>query len=112
MTRITIAAAAAELLAEHRSLSPEEIGRSLAERGLTRAANPTQAASRALGADDRFSRLTDGRWAMPAHLVDGATLSHRLLPQEVENGMLAVDPDLAPLSACARTGLSADERAH
>ena len=108
MTRITIADAAAELLSEHRALSSEEIGRSLAERGSTRAANPTQAASRALGADDRFSRLTDGRWAMPSHLADGATLSHRLLPQEVENGMLAVDPDLALLSAFARVGLSAD----
>lgn len=101
MTRTTIGNAAAELLIEHRALAAEELGWRIAASGATRARNPTQAVSRALHADRRFRRLTDGRWTMPADLLRGSALAHRLSEGELRSHALALAPDLAPLCALA-----------
>jgi tetratricopeptide (TPR) repeat protein len=105
MPRKTIADAVSQLLAEHRALSAEELGRLIAAAGLTRSAHPTRAVSRALNDDPRFRRLSDDRWAAPAQLLNGATLTHRLTTEEVGRAALALSPDLAPLAALARVGL-------
>lgn len=105
MPRTTIAAAVAEELARHRAMSAPELGRIVAARGLTRARNPTQAVSRALAVNPDFRRLGDHRWVVPAKLLDGATLTHRMTASEAESGALAVMPDLAPLASLARVGL-------
>ena len=105
MPRRTIADAASQLLAEHRALTAEELGELVAAARLTRSAHPTRAVSRALNDDPRFRRLTDGRWAVPAQLLDGATLTHRLTAEEAARDVLALSSDLAPLTALARVGL-------
>jgi hypothetical protein len=43
MPRTTIANTAAALLAEHRALTPEELGQLIAARGLTRSKHPARA---------------------------------------------------------------------
>ncbi len=106
MPRTTIADTAAALLAEHRALAPEELGRLIAARGVTRAKQPAQAVSRALDADRRFRRLGDGRWTVPGQLLHGATLTHRLTAEETAAEFLALAPDLAPLLALAALGLA------
>jgi hypothetical protein len=105
MPRTTIANTAADLLAVHRALPPEELGRLIAARGLTRSKQPTRAVSRALDVDRRFRRLSDGRWAVPGQLLRGATLTHRLGEGEATANILALTPDLAPLVALAADGL-------
>jgi hypothetical protein len=77
MPRVTIASVAADLLEEHGALAAEEIAGHVVERGATRARHPTQAVSRALNDDDRFRRLSDGRWATPERLLRGVALLHR-----------------------------------
>ncbi len=105
MPRTTIANTAAALLAEHRALAPEELGRLIAARGLTRSKQPARAVSRALDVDRRFRRLSDGRWAVPGQLLRGVTLTHRLTAGEATAEVLALTPDLAPLVALAPDGL-------
>lgn len=105
MPRTTIANTAAALLAEHRALAPEELGRLIAARGLTRSKQPARAVSRALDVDRRFRRLSDGRWAVPGQLLRGVTLTHRLTAGEATAEVLALTPDLAPLIALAPDGL-------
>ena len=105
MPRTTIANTAATLLAEHRALAPEELGRLIAARGLTRSRQPARAVSRALDVDRRFRRLSDGRWALPGQLLRGATLTHRLTAGEATAEILALTPDLAPLVVLAPAGL-------
>lgn len=105
MPRTTIADAAAALLAEHRALSAQELGRLVSARGLTRSTQPTRAVSRALDVDRRFRRLSDGRWAVPGQLLRGMTLTHRLTVEEETGDVLALTPDLAPLAALASDGL-------
>lgn len=105
MPRTTIAGAVAEELARHRALSALELGRIVAARGLTRARNPTQAVSRALAVNPDFRRLGGSRWVIPAHLLKGAILTHRLTASEAESDALAPMPDLAPLASLARVGL-------
>jgi hypothetical protein len=109
MPRTTIAAAAAEELARHRAMSAQELGRVVAARGLTRARNPTQAVSRALAANPDFRRLGDDRWVVPAHLLEGGTLTHRLTALEAGSDAVALLPDLAPLASLARVGLLAPD---
>lgn len=109
MPRTTIAGAVAEELARHRAMSAQELGRIVAARGLTRARNPTQAVSRALAANPDFRRLGDDRWVVPAELLKGATLTHRLTASEAESHALALVPDLAPLASLARVGLLAPD---
>ena len=105
MPRTTIASTAADLLAEHRALAPEELGQLIAARGLTRSKQPARAVSRALDVDRRFRRLSDGRWAVPAQLLRGATLTHRVTAGEAATDVLALTPDLTPLVALASDGL-------
>ena len=105
MPRMMIANTSEALLAEHRALAPEELGRLIAARGLTRSKQPARAVSRALDVDRRFRRLTDGRWAVPAQLLNGATLTHRLTAGEATAEVLVLTPDLAPLVALAPDGL-------
>lgn len=105
MPRTTIADSAAALLVEFRALASNELGRLIADRGSTRAIDPTRAVSRALDVDPRFRRLNDGRWVVPAQLLNGATFTHRLTPTEEAAGVLALSPDLAPLVAVASGGL-------
>ncbi len=105
MPRTTIADTAASLLADHRALASEDLGRLVAARGVTRSKHPAQAVSRALGDDRRFRRLSDGRWAMPAQLLNGTTLTHRLTTAEATEGVLALTPDLAPIVALGPDGL-------
>lgn len=105
MPRTTIAGAAAEELARQRAMSAQELGRVVAARGLTRARNPTQAVSRALAVNPGFRRLGDDRWVIPAHLLKGAIVTHRLTASEAESDTLALMPDLAPLASLARVGL-------
>lgn len=105
MTRVTLADAAAQVLAQRRALSSDELGRMLAERGLTRAGRPARAVSRALGNDPRFRRLTDDRWVVPGQLLDRSTLTHRLRPEEARHGVLALDGDLASLEVLAGVGI-------
>lgn len=105
MPRKTIAEAVSQLLAESRALTAEELGRLVAAAGLTRSAHPTRAVSRALNNDPRFRRLTDGRWAAPGQLLNGATLTHRLTTEEAGRAALSLSPDLSPLAALARVGL-------
>ena len=105
MPRTTIADYAADLLAEHRALPGEELGRLIAAHGLTRAKDPARATSRALGADRRFHQLRDGRWAVPRLLLRGATLTHRLSAGEITADVLALTPDLAPITPAASDGL-------
>jgi hypothetical protein len=105
MSRTTIADTAAALLAEHRALAAEELGRLITARGLTRSQQPARATSRALNADRRFRRLSDGRWAVPGQLLRGVTLTHRLSAGEAMAEVLALTPDLAPFVALAPDGL-------
>jgi hypothetical protein len=105
MPRTTIASTAADLLAEHRALAPEELGQLIAARGLTRSKQPARAVSRALDVDRRFRRLSDGRRAVPGQLLRGVTLTHRLTAAEATAEVLALTPDLAPLVALAADGL-------
>ena len=105
MPRTTIANTAADLLAERRALTPEELGRLIAARGLTRSKQPARAVSRALDVDRRFRRLSDGRWTVPGLLLRGATLTHRLTAGEAATDILALTPDLTPLVAVASDGL-------
>lgn len=105
MPRTTIASTAADLLAEHRALAPEELGRLIAARGLTRSKQPARAVSRALDVDRRFRRLSDGRWAVPGQLLRGATLTHHVTAREAATDVLALTPDLTPLVALASAGL-------
>src|SRR5665811_787971 len=105
MPRTTIANAAADLLADHRALHPEELGQLIAAQGLTRSKQPARAVSRALDVDRRFRRLSDGRWAVPGQLLRGVTLTHRLTAGEAMTEALAMTPDLAPLVALAADGL-------
>ncbi len=105
MPRPTIASAAAELLAEHRALAPEELGRLIAALGRTHAKNPVQAVTAALSLDWRFRRLEDDRWVVPGQLLDGATLTHHLTATEAAAGALAMTPDLAPFMAQAAHGV-------
>lgn len=105
MPRITIAESAASLLAEHRALRSDELGRLIAERGATRAKDPARAVSRALDVDPRFRRLSDGRWVVPAQLLNGATFTHRLTGGEAAADVLALTPDLTPLVAVVPGGL-------
>ena len=105
MPRTTIADTAAALLAEHRALAAEELGRLIAARGLTRSKQPARAVSRALDADRRFRQLSDRRWAVPGQLLQGVTLTHRLTAAEAMAEVLALTPDLAPFVALAPDGL-------
>jgi len=105
MPRMTIAGAVTEELARHRAMRAHELGPIVAARGLTRARNPTQAVSRALATNPDFRRLADDRWVVPAQLLRGATLTHRLTAAEAESGALALMPDLAPLASLAHLGL-------
>lgn len=105
MPRTTIADYAADLLAEHRALPGQELGRLIAARGLTRAKEPAQAVSRALSVDRRFHQLRDGRWAVLQQLLRGTTLTHRLSAAEVAADVLALTPDLAPFTPVASDGL-------
>ncbi len=105
MPRTTLADAALQLLAEHRALAADELGRALAADGRTRAQRPARAVSRALGDDPRFRRLADDRWVVPSQLLDGATFTHRLRREEAQHGVLALDADLAPLELLAPVGL-------
>ena len=105
MPRTTLADAALQLLAEHRVLAADELGRALAADGRTRAQRPARAVSRALGNDPRFRRLTDDRWTVPSQLLDGATFTHRLRREEAQHRALALDADLAPLEMLAPVGL-------
>ncbi|HEX7590554.1 MAG TPA: hypothetical protein VF375_01245, partial [Candidatus Limnocylindrales bacterium] len=73
--RPTIATTAAELLTKRRALSIEDLGRLIAESGITRAARPDRAVTRAIQDDPHFRRLLDDRWAMPGVLLEGA-VSH------------------------------------
>jgi hypothetical protein len=106
MPRTTIADTAAEILAEHRALAPDELGRLIAARGVTRSKQPARAVSRALDVDPRFRRLSDGRWAVPAKLLHGATLTRHLTAREATADVLALTPDLAPLTALVGLGLA------
>lgn len=106
MPRTTIADTAAELLAEHRALAPDELGRLIAARGVTRSKQPARAVSRALDVDRRFRRLSDGRWAVPAQLLRGATLTRHPTAREATTDVLALTPDLAPLITLAALGLA------
>jgi len=105
MSRETIAEAAWRLLTEHRALSAEELGSLVAAAGLTRSRRPARAVSRALNDDPRFRRLGDSRWTIPAQLLNGTTLTHRLTAQEAARAVLSLEADLAPLAALARVGL-------
>ena len=106
MPRQTIADATYELLANLRSATSEELAEPITAAGLTRARSPVQAVSRALNADRRFRRLDDDRWVAPAQLLEGAVLTHRPTPQEIENGTLSAVPDLAPFMFAAPVGLA------
>jgi len=88
-----------------RAATSEELAEPIAAAGLTRAKSPTRAVSRALGEDPRFRRLSDRRWAVPRELLDGAVLTHRPTPQEVDNAALSVVPDLAPLVVAGLYGI-------
>lgn len=97
MSRPTIASAAAALLRERRAMTSEELGREIAAAGLTRSRHPTQATSNALNLDGRFRRASDGRWTMPAELLRGVTLTHRLSGAARASDVLPLGADLAPL---------------
>jgi len=99
MPRSKIANAAAEILSQRRALTAEELGRLVAERGATHAQQPDKSVTNSMAMDRRFRQLPDGRWTMPALLVEGATLTHRLSPREVDTGMLALGADLALVRA-------------
>ncbi|MEA2027147.1 MAG: SEC-C metal-binding domain-containing protein, partial [Chloroflexota bacterium] len=103
--RETIADAAHALLVDLRAATSEELAEPIAAAGLTRAKSPTRAVSRALGDDPRFRRLSDRRWAVPRELLDGAVLTHRPTPQEIDNAALSVVPDLAPLVVAGLFGI-------
>jgi hypothetical protein len=98
MARLTIAGAAVAELADARALSGDELGRRLAAQGVTKARDPGTAISRALGSDPRFLQLEDGRWIVPALLLEGVTFLHVLTARETELGILPLEPDLAPLA--------------
>ncbi len=89
MPRTRLADAALELLAEHRVLAADELGRALAADGRTHPQRPARAVSRALGDHPRFRRLTDDRWTVPSQLLDGATFTHQLRREEAQHGVLA-----------------------
>ena len=111
MPRPTIADAAHELLGTSRAATSEGLAGPIAAAGLTRAASPARAVSRALGDDPRFRRLSDDRWVVPAHLLERAVVTHRPTPQEIGHSALALVPDLAPLMAIGVFGLRTAEEA-
>jgi hypothetical protein len=98
MARPTIADTACELMAASslRALTLDEAVAAVVARGRTRAANPRAAVRGALDEDRRLDRIHDGRWVRPLALLDGAVLTHRLMPEEAAGGVLAVSPDIAP----------------
>jgi hypothetical protein len=97
MPRSKIANAAADILTDSRALTAEELGRLVAGRGATHSQQPDKSVTNSMTMDRRFRQLPDGRWTMPAVLIEGATLTHRLSPREVETGMLALGADLGLL---------------
>lgn len=112
MARTTIAAAATQLLTEHRALASAELGRLIAAQGLIRAKHPDQAVSRALSGKLDFRRLSGGRWARPATLLEGITLTHRLTELERTSGVLAMTPDLGPFLALGPDGIHLPDGGH
>ncbi|HEX7591148.1 MAG TPA: SEC-C metal-binding domain-containing protein [Candidatus Limnocylindrales bacterium] len=109
MPRPTISSTVAEILADHHALGDEELGRLVAQRGVTRAADPAKAVARALESSSQFHRLMDDRWILPYALLEGSTLAHRLSAREAETGLLALAPDLGLLLYAADSLTTADD---
>lgn len=92
-----IADAATALLSD-RPLAPDELGRALAEAGVTRSRDPAAAVRRALRDDPRVILLPDRRFASLAAALTGVELATIVSRIAVERGYLDVDSDLAPIA--------------
>ncbi|MGI9538867.1 MAG: hypothetical protein ACR2N6_01815, partial [Miltoncostaeaceae bacterium] len=76
----------------------QDLGRRLAEAGVTRARDPGAAVRRALRGDPRAMTIPDGRFASVAQALDGVVLTAMVDAGVVSERSLPVDGDLAPLS--------------
>lgn len=76
----------------------QDLGRKLADAGVTKARDPGAAVRRALRDDPRAMTVFDGRFASVASALDGVTLTAMVDAQVVAERSLPVDGDLAPLS--------------
>lgn len=88
---------AIDILREHGPLTVEELGPRLAAIGATTARDPVKAALQAVEREERFLRLTDGRWMELAAALEGASLPHRITRDERRRAALRMDPDLSVL---------------
>lgn len=98
MPRESITDAAIRLLRAHHTRTTAQIAREVAERGISRAADPAASVARQIRWDGRFHHLGDGRWILVETLLT-IPATHRLTPQEVASSSLALGPDLAHLTA-------------
>lgn len=98
MPRESIADAAIRLLRTHHTRTTAQIADDVAERGISRAADPAASVTRQLRWDPRFHHLDDDRWMLLETLLT-IPATHRLTPQEVASNSLAVGADLAHLPA-------------
>lgn len=98
MPRESITNAAIRLLRTHHTRTTAQIAGDVAERGISRAADPAASVTRQLRWDPRFHHLDDDRWILIETLLT-IPATHRLTPQEVASNSLAVGADLAHLPA-------------
>ncbi len=75
-----------------------DLGRRLADAGVTKARDPAAAVRRALRDDPRAMTIPGGRFASLAQALDGVTLTAMVDAHVVSERALPVDGDLAPLS--------------
>src|SRR5450755_2251655 len=104
-TVTVIVAAVERLLTEHGPMTEEQLLVGLRHAGIDLGGDPAETLADLLGAGDPplVVPLADDRHALLPALLDGRVFTHRLSTAETEHGLVAVTPDLEPLSALADT---------
>ena len=104
-TVTVIVAAVERLLTEHGPMTEEQLLVGLRYAGVDLGGDPAETLADLLGAGDLplVVPLADDRHALLPALLAGRVFTHRLSTAEIEHGLVAVTPDLAPLSTLADT---------
>lgn len=98
-TLTEVAVAIVDLLADGCPRDEDELVVALEERGVDLGVDPEGTVADVLDSDDLPSVVpVDGGYVLLSALLHGRTLTHRLTAVEVERDILALGPDLAPLS--------------